>query len=1598
MTNVMGIDPCDNQNFAVFNATTQKHNWVDPRTGLFEVYVPLPSVKGNNGNGPVVDLSLFYTPVCNNRAGLGDGWSFAFTTYDETHEQLTLHTGEVLKVKKGEELKTLSVIARWQEENTVLEVTRRDGRVEVLRQQLTSNIYVPHTLTTDGLNVASMTWNCLEHDIEGVIHYQILLTEINDAVRKLFKVDYVLEGGSGNIVLTFWPDDPVETIAYTLTVTDYTLASAASPEQWQCSFNYITHSECGELLVGIKSFTDVMEEVVYAANGYKFAEGTKLNALPSVSTHTLTCPGREKLQRTFFYTTEGDDSKTVISEGGRDVVYVYGKDNELKSEAYCRAGALRKKEYTQQGAKRMIITTYEDEGGSRQEEVVTRFEGEGIKENVQPGSRKSYTYYSRYREDEPNKNLSAARLIEKIERKSFNSPEGVPVDDFPMKYVESEADYKYGGQLMASATLFEYEWLSGINTAKIASVTKIFNTTEWIGRAAVVTQRIAYYDEGFQKGRQRYISQFGNRDPDNAVADRQNWYFTYTLDGTALTTTTVRRGAGDFERSTAQTISVLSGRLISQVDEEGNQATFEYDAFGRLIAHTKCAQSETYKQTTYYAYPSARTLHITEPNGRRLLTEQDGLDNLISESEWEPNKTPVRGAPGQWREIQRVYHDELGRQVYVGRFDKVGRGKIEDGCRILYDKWDEECCRIYNEERWVYNEYDPVRLTRSERTGYEATLHPSVVTTYDPSGEVIQVALCDENGTAYKTQTFSYRITGQLARQSTVGIAGTHFIDYSYDDGGRVVEERHIATDTDHTQLNYCYFYSYPGNWLITDAETVEIEVDQQRRTLGRRTFDGWGRVTSLTRGDVTETFAYTGANLEPSSKTNADGSTLNYEYVSELGKRLSKVSLNSDPRVCKQFKYATARAASSTVSEGACFLECQYDLHDQLIRRSANADGANGKTTTYGFSQYGRLLSDCDVEGKASEYSYDSNHGYRSKTVSDGITTMTRVHNFGNLRLEEVSSPGLKFEGSVRIKYEYCAYDRESYRNFTLPDQRELRVWRMYHPDGRLRKDVLLVSGDQVGSREFSYTVSGRLALCKTEGVWRPATPANKAIDSQSFTYDAMGNVTTCITEFGEERCVSTYTYDAVSGSRLIKVEHDHPDYPSSQTLSYDSSGRITQDQTGKKYHYDWLGRLIQAGSIHYTYNPMDQLLTRSEEGGSKQIVYDGMQVRGEYDLKEDSARYLHAGSAACKVQTVRISGVDRVLLQLCDTAGSVIATYDCAAGTLKHHAYSAYGQHFSDEKESLLGFNGEYLDAENGQYPLGQGYRWYAPDSMQFHTQDSMSPFGEGGRHAYRYCAGDPINVSDPSGHIGSGKVNRRLRETWGDHLPGPLGLGEQGALISSIIWSGLGVLTAIISGGTSLLFAAVLVGLAIIAAATAITAVVIADSNPELAAILGWISLAASLAGGLVTILRKVGQLAIQLARSGRLLASKVVHKVGAGLARSNKGWAPSKAYRAPRMADFRTAEQVAEALAPVDTREFAFFHFETQQVKQQSTIAKLMTATSGMFDAGDTNTVVCAVTGVLAGGGYFDSEREQFINGNINNATWLPWGHFNVGRYL
>jgi len=157
----------------------------------------------------------------------------------------------------------------------------------------------------------------------------------------------------------------------------------------------------------------------------------------------------------------------------------------------------------------------------------------------------------------------------------------------------------------------------------------------------------------------------------------------------------------------------------------------------------------------------------------------------------------------------------------------------------------------------------------------------------------------------------------------------------------------------------------------------------------------------------------------------------------------------------------------------------------------------------------------------------------------------------------------------------------------------------------------------------------------------------------------------------------------------------------------------------------------------------------------------------------------------------------------------------------TCSLNALSVFAKTFNLDEDDLItlfsheftGFNGETLDPVTGNYMLGNGYRAYNPTLIRFMSQDSLSPFAEAGINAYQYCSGDPINRSDPSGHLDGLK----------------LGLG-----IFAVLVGIAGAVAAPFTGGTSLAVAAGVIGSAAgaISGGLTIASAVVAEINPDVA----------------------------------------------------------------------------------------------------------------------------------------------------------------------
>ena len=141
--------------------------------------------------------------------------------------------------------------------------------------------------------------------------------------------------------------------------------------------------------------------------------------------------------------------------------------------------------------------------------------------------------------------------------------------------------------------------------------------------------------------------------------------------------------------------------------------------------------------------------------------------------------------------------------------------------------------------------------------------------------------------------------------------------------------------------------------------------------------------------------------------------------------------------------------------------------------------------------------------------------------------------------------------------------------------------------------------------------------------------------------------------------------------------------------------------------------------------------------------VFYEGDAVRTVWQEGRCSSLIQAAGMRL--VERKVANDLQQTMMLASDGMGSVIG--ESGTGS-KSVAYSPYG--FQRGMESLIGFAGQMQSLLPIGYFLGNGYRFFDVVTHRFNSPDEFSPFGRGGVNAYVYCGGDPVNRTDPSGHI--------------------------------------------------------------------------------------------------------------------------------------------------------------------------------------------------------------------------------------------------------
>lgn len=225
------------------------------------------------------------------------------------------------------------------------------------------------------------------------------------------------------------------------------------------------------------------------------------------------------------------------------------------------------------------------------------------------------------------------------------------------------------------------------------------------------------------------------------------------------------------------------------------------------------------------------------------------------------------------------------------------------------------------------------------------------------------------------------------------------------------------------------------------------------------------------------------------------------------------------------------------------------------------------------------------------------------------------------------------------------------------------------------------------------------------------------------TYEYDAYGNLISEVDDFGN---TAIYTYNAKN--LLSKVDRVLDNVPITINYAYNPDGiRISKSVNGMKTRY-----------IIDSHRDYPVVIAETDDSGNIKAEYvygDGIELINIYLPETKERIYYHSDGLG----SIRV---------LTDINGNIVAQY----------AYDATGnlQAESGSVDNNFLYTGQQYDSETGLYYLRA--RYLNPLTNRFTQQDAWMGVDEKPitLNKYAYADSDPVNGTDPSGHMTLGQTS--------------------------------------------------------------------------------------------------------------------------------------------------------------------------------------------------------------------------------------------------
>jgi RHS repeat-associated protein len=1328
-----------------FNFRSYFGGQVDPRTGQYGCQIYLATL---NPQGPLEvsrDIALSFSMMNMESGVYGTGWRISNTEFDIARSTLTLLSGEQFKTQslpavggtlliKDRKLRDM-VVKR--PNATTLHVIYKDGTVEVL--QRTGSTMPYRIVAIQFENGERLKW---EYAAGGSLarildHNQQVVLSLTYASGRLSMADTRVDAGRyarmrftySNARLTgvtapYNSSEPPANAGYVL---EYTPAF----RNGMIAINRVRPPMGGDELIN------------YAENGHQYANGQYIPRVTSwVQTPAANQPG---ISRTYKYSPglnftgypfsggfrEGEDNlylvgspynywteETSIDTTKNNAVLsvtqtTYNKFHLLTEERVSREGTVTTKTITYnivpglfpaQPANlhlpKTITKRFELMAGGTSREEIEHIEtddyGNELSRTAASGVRTEYSYYSK-------------------DGEAGKCPAD-PHDLFP-RYVKQEL--LIPAAPAPAARLIEYTYTRVPTTGS-----SYFVLQESISQAGVFSTWQSYYETPVDlAGRLKSTS----NTIDGLLLSSD---FSYTITGDNLVETRRLKGREGQWLESTRTLSLTNRRLLSMTRDGGSTLDLAFDVSGRLTAET-VSPGKAQQASRRYAYhfaTQAKRAHLitTDAQGNQVVTYFDGLGRQVSEAQLIGEDAEC--ITGSW------LYDALGQTVERVDTDYLGDGPRSLKSTYSYNSWGNASSVTRADGSVLVDEYDPLLNLKLE--GVEGG--ERLKTYFNEHNQPVRVERLDANDHSVQVESRTY---DGLGRCLSIVDVSNNLVEFTYDAFDRRLTVHQKPVDgTPHRLRKMDYA---PG----TSSEfAISLTVDST--LLGTRTYDSLGRMTSQAHGTrQATTWEYESGWMEPVAMVSPRGARQLLTYDKELDVP-ARVEMTGLP--VSTYGHDPIAGTLKRSETNGLIHEFFRDVNGHPEKELQTAAGTS-LTTLYGYSPGGRLLHQTAADGQRSVLSYDA-RGRFSKMTTGSMVIEQSYDNLG--RPQNLTTA---YDNSrIVTKVSYDALGREAERRFEQNGTLLQVMTSTYHLNSMLATRFLRDASSRVVIGEtFTYDAYLRLKTYRCEGLEHPQDQRGRGIVGQDFSFDSLNNITRVVTAFADgtqDICERFFT--GPNPTQLMRLTHTLP--VQDVTLTYDAAGNLTGGPSGQVYTYNEFEQLtgveLDARQYRYQYDAESRQVLASR--GSEAPVVLGYAGERLETLVEGNKKIRYFDSEDQVM--ARSGGVDGPQLHANDAAGSVRGISAPNQPHVRRH-YTPYGGSkipLDDGKArttadmQLPAFNGQRLDAAINLYFLGNGRRAYDPELMTFLQADLLSPFDEGGINSYAYCAGNPVNMMDPSG----------------------------------------------------------------------------------------------------------------------------------------------------------------------------------------------------------------------------------------------------------